>query len=466
MRGIHRHLLFPAFESLFKRRATLSHLAALERSQWLDAAALKASQLESLRRLLRHAQRSCEYYRTSWNVLGLDPNSLASLSDFCRWPVIDRDMIRANRVAMRSGDFTGKLITKATGGSSGVPLQFDVNTESHERRTAASLRGYAWAGAGVGTKQLYLWGVPLGERSAVTRFKDRAYHAIHRRRIVSCFGAGEELTRRFLDELARYRPDAIVAYVNPLYDVARRIEERGLRVPFTPSSIVVGAEKLHAFQRDSIERVFGAPVFETYGSREFMLIGAECERHQGLHLTSEHLLVEILNDDGSPTPTGEEGNVVITDLYNLGMPFIRYATGDRAIACSSSCPCGRGLPLLKEVRGRRLDMLVVSGGRRMPGEFFPHLVKDFPAVRRFQVIQESAALVRFRLAAEGMLDADRHRLEAAVRAALGPEVQVDFEPVEEIPLTPAGKLQVVINRLAASPIGPSGDMPPSLSEAA
>src|SRR2546423_8189267 len=98
--------------------------------------------------------------------------------------------------------------------------------------------------------------------------------------------------------------------------------------PHSPKSILVGAEKLHPFQRELIERVFGAPVFETYGSREFMLIGAECDRHDGLHLTAEQLLVEVLEDDGSPTPQGEEGNVVVTDLYNYGMPFIRYATGD------------------------------------------------------------------------------------------------------------------------------------------
>src|SRR5690606_21936692 len=138
-------------------------------------------------------------------------------------------------------------------------------------------------------------------------------------------------------------------------------------------SIVVGAEKLHDFQRDLIERVFEAPVFETYGSREFMLIGAECEHHDGLHVTAENLIVEVIDDDGNPVPEGTEGDVAITDLTNLGMPFIRYRNGDRAVAAEGDCACGRTLPRLARVAGRRLDVLTTPDGRQLPGEFFPHI---------------------------------------------------------------------------------------------
>lgn len=447
-RFLHRHLLLPAFETLYKGRQTLRHWAHLERTQWLAPEAIASIQFDGLRRIVRHAYETSPYYREDWRRRGLHPRMLRSMADFVHWPQIDRETVRSCRPSMRSNAVQGTLITKATGGSSGVPLQFDLDQGSHERRTAAAHRGYAWAGAEPGTRQLYLWGVPLGERSWRARMKDRLYNALQRRRVVSCFDGGQDLPMRFLRELDSYRPDAIVAYVNPLYEAARSLEERGIRPAFAPRSIVVGAEKLHPFQRAVIERVFRAPVFETYGSREFMLIGAECERHAGLHITSEQLLVEILDDDGTPTPRGLEGNVVITDLHNLGMPFIRYLTGDRAMAGFERCECGRGLPLLSCVTGRRLDMLVSSDGRVIPGEYFPHLVKDFPAVRRFQVVQEAADRVVFRLAADAISAEDRGRLERLVREALGPTMRIEFEPVETIPLTSAGKLQVVINRTA------------------
>jgi phenylacetate-coenzyme A ligase PaaK-like adenylate-forming protein len=447
---VHRHLLLPAFETAFKRRKTFRYWAELERTQRLSPQAVAELQFQALRRLIEHGYTNCPYYQRLWDSLGLHPRQLTNPADIARWPIIDREAVRASRVDMRSTLPRTQLISKSTGGSSGVPLRFDLDLDSNDRRTAAWHRGYAWAGAGPGTKQLYLWGVPLGDRSAAARLKDNLYHRLHRRLVVNSFDGDGDLAMRFATELERYRPDVIVAYTNPLHEVARHLEEMG-PLAHRPAAIVVGAEKLHDFQRERIERVFRAPVFETYGSREFMLIGAECDRHRGLHLTAEHLLVEILDDDGRPTPDGQEGNIVITDLYNYGMPFIRYANGDRALAGFETCDCGRGLPLLKKVVGRRLDMLHATGGRALPGEFFPHLVKDFAAVRRFQVIQETPDRVRFTMVAPDLGADDRAKLQHLVRDALGSGVAVEFEQVEQIRQTPAGKLQVVINRIV--PVG-------------
>lgn len=448
-RFVHRRILLPAFESLYKRRRTLHYWSELERTQWLPRHEIEAAQLSALKRLLAHAHEHCPYYQQEWDVGDFAPESIQTIADFNRWPVIGRETILQHRASMRATNERRPLISKSTGGSSGVPLQFDLDQNSHERRTAAWHRGYGWAAAAPGTKQLYFWGTEIGPRSWKARLKDSLYQKFQRRRVISCFEAGNDFALKFSAELDRYRPDAVVAYTNPIYQVARQLEVQGLQPKHRPDSIVVGAEKLHDFQREQIERVFCTPVFETYGSREFMLIGSECDRHDGLHLTSEHLLVEVLDDRGRPTPDGEEGNVVVTDLYNYGMPFIRYANGDRAIAGFSDCPCGRGLPLLKKVVGRRLDVLYASGGRTIPGEFFPHLVKDFPAIRRFQVIQEEPQRVRFAMQAVGFAEHDRARFEAMVRGAMGSKVRVDFERVDEFALTAAGKLQVVVNRIAA-----------------
>jgi phenylacetate-CoA ligase len=253
----------------------------------------------------------------------------------------------------------------------------------------------------------------------------------------------------------------IVAYTNPLYAFARSLQERRLK-PFSPRSIIAAAEKLHDFQRELIEKVFQAPVFETYGSREFTFIAGECDQHKGLHLSMENLLVEVVDDAGQPTPAGEEGNVVITDLTNYGMPFIRYANGDRAVAGAAACSCGRGLPLLTKVVGRRLDMLQTPDGRKIPGEFFPHLLKDFPAVRRFQVVQRRADQVELRVVLSGdWTEADRSTLDQEMHKVLGAAVQFHVVAVDDIPLTRAGKLRVVIS-LADSDRSATSDPTPGL----
>ncbi len=235
-----------------------------------------------------------------------------------------------------------------------------------------------------------------------------------------------------------------MAYPNPLYQLARAAEQRGLRA-YRPKGIIVGAEKLHDFQRGLLQRVFQAPVFETYGSREFTLIGAECEQHAGLHLTMENLLVEVLDEQGNTTPQGQEGNVVVTDFFNTATPFVRYATGDRAVAGFQHCSCGRGLPLLQKVVGRELDMLETVDGRHLPGEFFPHLLKDHDAVQQFQVVQHQTDVVELKLVVDRHWSpAARTALRDQVQAALGDQTRLAISEVDAIPLTDAGKLRVVV----------------------
>ncbi len=442
-----RRGLIRLYEDGLHRRFVFRYWRELEASQWQPLEQLQAAQFDRLRRFLLRVQVTSPWYGATWRAGGLDPRDLHVPADFQRWPVIDKDIIRTHRAAMRSTAPGVTLIAKATGGSSGVPMRFDLDTDSNEQRMAAWHRGYQWAGAGPGTRQWYLWGVAPSSSAAWRKRKARLYDRLYRRTTVSCFDLGEATMQPFLDSLVRTRPHAIVSYTNAIYAFARMLEAKGC-IPPSPRSVVVGAEKLHDFQRETIERVFRAPVFETYGCREFMLIGAECEHHSGLHLTMENLLVELLDDDGAPVAPGVEGNVVVTDLTNLGMPFVRYPTGDRAIASPVPCPCGRGLPLLEKVTGRRLDMLTTPDGRILPGEFFPHILKEVTAVQRFQVIQERADTIVVKLVAPGWTTGNEEWFRREVSAVAGSAVRLELQLVDQIALTAAGKLQVVVNRLA------------------
>lgn len=445
IRSLYRHLLLPAFDAGIKRRKTFRYWRELEQSQWMDEHSLRELQFSRLRDMLIHAEANCDYYRRTWQLLGLRAASLDSIDTFRQWPTVDRETIRQHRTAMRSATATD-LISKSTGGSSGVPLAFDLDANSNDRRTAAWHRGYAWAGAAPGTKQFYLWGTALQPRNRMQRLKESLWNRLHRKTLFNSFELSESNALDLTSRIERCRPDAIVAYVKPLYQLVRCLDEQGIR-PYSPSSIVVGAEKLHDFERERIERVLRAPVYETYGSREFMLIAAECEQHRGLHLTAEHLLVELLDDDGAPVPAGTEGNVVITDLFNYGMPFIRYQTGDRAVATDRPCACGRGLPMLHHVAGRQLDVIHTPDGRLIPGEFFPHLMKDFSCVRQFQVVQSAMSELLIRIVAVGEFAPAFETIVRITQQHAGPTMNVSIERVDSIPLTAAGKRRVVVSQI-------------------
>jgi phenylacetate-coenzyme A ligase PaaK-like adenylate-forming protein len=448
--ALYGRLIQPFHERVWHGRRTFRYLAELEASQWHSSRELADRQFDSLRRLLTYARDWCPYYADQWERLGLDPAAVLSLEDYSRWPLLTREMIRAHRDRMRSTQSGLKVFSKATGGSSGEPLQFDLNMESHARRVAASHRGYGWAGAGPGTRQFFLWSIPMGNPPWWERARLRLFEAIQRRKVVNLFRMGRETIPEFVRELNSNRPHAIVAYSNALYTFARELRDRRM-TPFRPKTIVVGAEKLHPHMRATIEEVFQAPVFETYGSREFMLMGAECDRHQGFHLTSENHIVEIVNDDGSPTPAGSVGNVVVTDLTNVGMPFIRYVNGDRAVAGFERCPCGRGLPVVPEVVGRQADQIETPDGRKLAGVFFPHYLKEFPSIERFLVVQEALDRVRVNVVVRPDWGPfDRKTVAAGITEYLGPSVRLEIDEVPAIPLTSGGKQRVVVSRLSAA----------------
>lgn len=441
-----RRGLIRLYEGGLRRRSVFRYWRELDASQWHPLEHLKAAQFDRLRQFLQQVQATSPWYGAAWRAASLDARDLHQPEDFRHWPMIEKDIIRAHRVAMRTTSPGGSLIAKATGGSSGVPMQFDLDTDSDEQRIAAWHRGYEWAGAAPGTRQWYLWGVAPSSWAPWRKQKAQLYDRLYRRTTVSCFDLSEATMPVFLDSLVRTRPHVIVSYTNAIYEFARMLEARRC-IPPAPRSVVVGAEKLHDFQRVTIERVFRAPVFETYGCREFMLIGAECELHSGLHLTMENLYVELVDDAGVPVAPGVEGNVVVTDLTNLGMPFVRYVTGDRAIAGVDPCPCGRGLPLLSKVTGRRLDIITTPDGHILPGEFFPHILKELGSVQRYQVIQERLDTIVVKLVAPGWTPSDEEWFRREVTAVAGTAVRLEIQPVAEIPLTAAGKLQVVVNRL-------------------
>jgi phenylacetate-CoA ligase len=195
--------------------------------------------------------------------------------------------------------------------------------------------------------------------------------------------------REAVDALRRHRPAAIVGYTQSMAQWARFILERGLR-DWGDVPVICGAEAVLPADRVVLAKAFGPEVFDTYGSRETSLMASECSAHAGLHLSEEAMVVEIASGQ-EPLGPGASGDVLITDLHNYGMPFIRYANGDMAtLAEPGRCPCGRGLRRLAHVDGRRAETLHDPTGEAIPGIVFHVLFSDSrrEVVKQFQAVQK------------------------------------------------------------------------------
>jgi phenylacetate-CoA ligase len=264
--------------------------------------------------------------------------------------------------------------------------------------------------------------------------------------MLNAFEMSEARMAEYADAVDRFRPETIVSYVAPIMKLAEWLIANGRRV-HRPQRILGAAEALHESQRRIIEQAFGCPAYNTYGCREFMLIAAECEHRNGLHINADHLKVELGASRGEDEGPGPR-DIIVTDLHNYGMPLLRYANGDLATAGAQSCACGRGLPLLASVDGRKLDALRTRDGRFVPGEYIVYAFLYATGIRRYQVVQKrldafEIRIVRDRDFEPAVVDLVRREL----RKVVGDSVDLNFEFVDDIPLTQTGKLRVTVSEL-------------------
>ena len=376
--ALFKNLILPLYEKVTGKKL-LTYFNHYQSHLKLTKLELKAHQWRELKKLLEHAFENTTFYPELWAKAGIHSvDDIKSMADFEKLPLVTKDDISKHYQGLVATNYSNN-ITKATGGSTGQPFRFELNTDSNTRREAIMWRGYGWLGAGLGQKTLYLWGADIGQTTKLKALKNSLYHAFYNRKMLNSFAMNSNNMHDYVADINNYRPTALVSYVNPLYELAKYIIDKKISV-FSPKTILTGAEPLHDFQRTVIEEAFKCSVYNTFGCREFMLMSAECKEQKNLHINIDHLLVETVSDSGSKV-TDESGDLVVTDLYNYGMPLIRYLNGDRATLVDSPCGCNNPLPIMKSIDGRKLDIIKTPSGKKIPGELFPCLLYTSPSPR-------------------------------------------------------------------------------------
>jgi phenylacetate-CoA ligase len=446
--SLFRRVIYPGWESGVRNRPTLRHLERLKRTQWCSYDELCALQQAELQKLLAHAQQHVPHYRKRFADNGLALGDIRRVEDLTKLPLLTRAEATACFEARKSEGPPLPVIDKATSGTTGIPLTFAYDRGSEYWRQAMKLRGYGWAGYQPGDRSLHFWGSPLIAKPPLAkRAKVNLDHWVRREHYVDCTDRSEERLSEVTRLIRELRPSVLVCYAQAGAALARHVNETGSR-DWPDLAVIAAAERLFPTDRVSLTRAFGPQVFETYGNREVMLIAAECEAHQGLHLSMENLIVETVVRDGNgerPARPGELGEVVITDLHNYGAPFIRYLTGDLALACEPGrCACGRSLGKLEHVEGRTTDTLRDGAGRAISGLFFNVLFASLAhKVREFQVVQRKDRAIDLRIVPtsafdDTLLEDLRNHCSSHI-----PGVELRTEIVSQLTPDRGGKLRVV-----------------------
>jgi phenylacetate-CoA ligase len=317
-----------------------------------------------------------------------------------------------------------------------------VDRERFDSRKASTLRHNGWAGLRPGDWQISLWGSRLDQGRPVTWADHIRNLLLYRTVTLNTARIADADWLKFVDEIRRKKPRAMVAYTQAAVLFARYIQQHKIE-DVQIDSIITTAEMLLPGQRELLEEVFGGKVFNRYGCREVSVVASECEFHRGMHVNAEALLVEIVTGEGTP---GKAGRILVTDLLNYSMPLIRYEIGDVGEwADEQNCPCGRHLPLLADVQGRITDFLVLPDGRRISGPALTLIVSDLSAVRQVQFVQKSPGVIILRVVPGVKYGpATEQELRKRMSLYLGDSVTLQIGLAESIASEISGKYRFVV----------------------
>ncbi len=437
-----RHLLLPVHEALL-RRPTLRFFRELEASQWHSADALAALQQVKLRRLLRIAYDRAPFYRRRVDDTGIDPDS-ATLESLQKLPTLQKDDIRQNASDMLTMP-VNHLTPCSTGGSTGQPLQFYMCRARQAADQAARARSRRWFGIDPGERELYLWGSPveIGNQDRIKRMRDW----LTNHRLLNAFALNETNGTDYLLIYNAYRPVHLFGYPSSLVRWAQFVRERGkrmnnqnLRAVFTTGELLTPSD------RAILEETFTVPVADGYGARDAGFVAHQCLAGN-YHLAVENMIVELLDAHGKPVTNDAAGEITVTHLDAIGMPMIRYRTGDMAAWGSTSCSCGRHLMCLADISGRQTDMLRRADGGYAHALSLIYVLRDTPVVRTFQIEQQADLSLDIHVEVERSLTAaDEARMIGQMRRQLGGSLSVRINQVARIATLPSGKHRHVISR--------------------
>jgi phenylacetate-CoA ligase len=396
-----------------RRKTELRSLPDFEDTQWWPYAQLLAFQEHRLQHIVTHAYNKIPGYRRKYQEVGVHPSDVKSIRDLAKVPIVTREELQSDKSFV---DLAAINTTLFTGGSTGQPLEYFESHLATAVRQKAHLRGWNWNG------------YKPGERLAIVA---SAQGVVADRNVLNLMGS---MTEDELADTARqiqaFEPRYLRGYVSSLFILAQYALEHGIRFESVVSINVI-SENLYDFQRKIIEMGFGCPVFEEYVCNDGGACAWECSCHNGLHYCMERAIIEEV-----------DGAMIVTDLWNKAMPFIRYKNGDDVTFLNHKCSCGRQLPLIA-VKGRTNDIIVTPHGPVSP----TYPVQFVYGIRAVQFVQLpnyelQANIVKSTSCTNEELEHFRSKVER-----LCPGMTINLRIVQELPKTQKGKRSFVINRM-------------------
>jgi len=444
---IRRKVIFPIYWKYIKNAKVLQYYKQLQKHQWVTREEISNIQRMKLFKLVQYASQNIPYYKRIIKKQNIRFSEDTIFSDIKKFPLLTKDIIRKNFEQLYK--FRDRTYYRNTsGGSTGEPIILYQDSNYFAWNTATKVLFDEWAGRKIGERIVSLSGTLQDILKNGKGFKLYLRQQLSGITILKTNRMSEKDKYQYVKRINHIKPSVILAYN---HELSHFIQEHHLPV-YSPKAVMTTGSVFYPEVQARVEKVFQAPVFNCYGSREVGSVACNCKKSLGFHLIPDIHYLEILDNNGKEVKPGEAGNIIVTLLSNYTMPLIRYKIGDIGILSEKSCPCGRELPLLEKVTGRISSRFKNKFGDFISAGLFSSLFYFKENIRQFQVIQETTDLILINLVLiekNKLEDMDNFFEEnnQKICKTMGHKITVKYNIVDEIEPSPSGKYMYIFSRV-------------------
>lgn len=428
----------------------LALLTQLEDSQWWQPEQLLQKQLEQFGLLAAYAHLHSPFFRARFDQAGLNTDRPWTIEAFSKIPLLTRAELMQDAAQINCRAVPrehGAIREVQTSGSTGQMISVLRTEASQLFWLALAMRDHLWHQRD--------FSATLAVVKALTPSMDDPAEAArigwgHPATLLLATGPSyaQPLAMDVAQQaewLMRRDPHYLLTYPSNLNALLDIFEKRGGFPPALREVRTIG-ETLSDETRERCRKLGGVKVVDMYSSQEAGIIALQCPVSGFYHAQSESLLVEVLDDAGQPCKPGETGRIVITDLHNFATPLIRYEIRDYA-EVAPPCPCGRGLPALARILGRRRNMVVFPNGERHWPLLGAYRFREVADIKQYQAVQHAPDDIEVKLVTEHPLSGEQEaRLTSIIHNALGHAFHLRFSYFkEELPRTRGGKFEEFVS---------------------
>jgi phenylacetate-CoA ligase len=324
----------------------------LEYFDRLSPEAIQKMQFERFRTHWDQVYAHSPFHAARFNALGITPADIHSWQDLQKLPALETKTLLAENLTFPAVPPAGLRRVIVSGGTTGNPkiCFYGQNLREITREWAAAWQVSELTGDDVAA---VLSPIPVGSGLLIMELLED----------IGCMSLPVGITTppEFVSRLMRLLgATVIVSSPSTLQLFAEQARECGYQPrDFGIRKVFLGSEVLTQNNRRRTEAEWQCEVFDTSGSAEVGMIGAECSAHDGHHLAVRCAYFEVRDPDTGRSVEEGVGQLYVTTLMNLGLPLIRYDMKDLVRVTNQPCACGRTTPRIW-FRGRTDDRFVLK----------------------------------------------------------------------------------------------------------